>query len=385
MHLIRQELDRTVRTISPDLDRRLSRTLGREFSLDRPNRPFVLRPALSFALLIVFSFAIGSLVSKQMIDTTDANPEGPRLVNQFSKSFSQPVLLAQSPQPPREAVHEVVNLNRVNGLEDQNYPFNFVNTNRVLSVDPISQYRAPLNVNYSDPSPLEASPSSPINVSTKSSAPQNFLSFRSSSPSAFSQPRAPEDNGGIRMTMTVRNWSNSSDSDNWMVSTTPSESSLFGWLSPRANLFSANYAARVTDTAGNLYIAQDANSGNLYKISPGGQPMLLLQGLRRPRGLAFDRMGNLYVLESGKGRILRVESVNGAISPSSSISVFALGFSPLFSVNPVSEDTLGPSYLVIDEDGEFFVGDATAQGTVVYKITSKQPTPWWKFFCWYRC
>ena len=385
MHLVRQELDRTVRTISPDLDRRLSRTLGGTFSLDRPSRSFALRPALSFALLIVFSFSIGSLVSKQMIDTADPNPEGPRLVNQFSKAFSQPARLAQSPQPPREAVHEVVNLNKANGPEDQNYPFNFVNTNRVLSIDPISQYRTPLNINYNDSSSMGAIPSSPIHISNSPSAPQNFLSFRSSAPSVFNQPQAPADNGGTRMTMTLGNWSNSSDSDNWMVSTTPNESSLFGWLSPRANLFSSDYVARVTDTAGNLYIAQDANAGNLYKVSPGGQPMLLLQGLQRPRGLAFDRTGNLYVLESGKGRILRVESVNGEISPSSPISVFALGFSPLFSVNRVSEDALGPSYLVIDEDGEFFVGDATAQGTVVYKITPKQPTPWWKFFCWYRC
>jgi len=56
--------------------------------------------------------------------------------------------------------------------------------------------------------------------------------------------------------------------------------------------------------AGELYVSGPTTSSfdRVYKISPAGEVSVFFRGLGRPQGLAFDRVGNLYVAASLGGR-----------------------------------------------------------------------------------
>jgi len=67
-----------------------------------------------------------------------------------------------------------------------------------------------------------------------------------------------------------------------------------------------------------IYIA-DSGSGRILFCARTGQCRVLLEGLRRPCGLAVDTLGNLYIAETGRDRILRR-------TPDGSISIWVVGF-----------------------------------------------------------
>ncbi len=158
------------------------------------------------------------------------------------------------------------------------------------------------------------------------------------------------------------------------------------------------YTAVAGDQAGNQFLAE--GSGRIVKRSFKDEAIheeVVLEGLDHPNGLAFDRDGSLLVLEGGKGRILRVEPVEGEIKAGSPVSVLAEGFS-----RSVAQDSermkqrehvaleLAPGervksvYLAVSERGEIFVGEQLDGEAVVYKIGRKS-FKWWKFYCLYRC
>jgi len=62
--------------------------------------------------------------------------------------------------------------------------------------------------------------------------------------------------------------------------------------------------------SGELFVtgATTSSFDNVYRISPAGEVSVFFRGLGRPQGLAFDRLGNLYVAASlgGKRGIIRL-------------------------------------------------------------------------------
>lgn len=61
----------------------------------------------------------------------------------------------------------------------------------------------------------------------------------------------------------------------------------------------------VIGKSGDLYVAQP-QVGKVSRIKPDGTRVTLMEGLKEPRDPAFDAAGNLYVAESGAGRILKL-------------------------------------------------------------------------------
>jgi sugar lactone lactonase YvrE len=56
--------------------------------------------------------------------------------------------------------------------------------------------------------------------------------------------------------------------------------------------------------AGELFVTGPTTSSfdHVYRISPAGEVSIFYRGLGRPQGLAFDRLGNLYVAASMRGK-----------------------------------------------------------------------------------
>lgn len=158
-------------------------------------------------------------------------------------------------------------------------------------------------------------------------------------------------------------------------------------------------AAGLADGKGNRFFIMDSR---IIKIAPGGESFVIAENLDDPRSLAFDSEGNLLVLESGRGRILRVEPKEGKIKAGSPVSVFAEGFassskelkdiakmreerSEHLALELEPKERVEPVYLAVNKAGEIFVGGQAADGeAVVYKI-GRKPFKWWKFYCLYRC
>jgi DNA-binding beta-propeller fold protein YncE len=58
---------------------------------------------------------------------------------------------------------------------------------------------------------------------------------------------------------------------------------------------------------GMLYIAEDMNPGRILTYDPvSGNVTTFASGLRRPEGMAFDELGNLYVAETATNQILKI-------------------------------------------------------------------------------
>ncbi|MCB0383876.1 MAG: NHL repeat-containing protein [Bdellovibrionales bacterium] len=84
-----------------------------------------------------------------------------------------------------------------------------------------------------------------------------------------------------------------------------------------------------------LYLSEGAN-GRILKFDRDGQRTVLVGGLSNPLGIATDRANNLYVVEEGNNRLLKVDAASGAYS------VFAAGLD-------------SPSVVAVDSFGEVFV------------------------------
>jgi streptogramin lyase len=74
---------------------------------------------------------------------------------------------------------------------------------------------------------------------------------------------------------------------------------VFATLEPSISAYHLAFSA-----TGDLYVTGPTTSSfdRVYKISPAGEVSTFFRGLGRPQGLAFDRLGNLYVAASLSGR-----------------------------------------------------------------------------------
>ncbi len=136
------------------------------------------------------------------------------------------------------------------------------------------------------------------------------------------------------------------------------------------------------DSAGNLYIADDAYS-IVYKVTPSGATSIFAgvfnQGgysgdgfpattaqLNHPAGMAFDLAGDLYIADWGNGRIRKV-STNGTIS------TVAGGGAPSANSGNGGPATLAylssPMGVALDSAGNLYIVEFSAYGDV-RKVTS---------------
>jgi hypothetical protein len=380
-HLVKKSLDGVSGAMLPELDRRLQRHWTRQrISPPRHAGALSWRPAIAIVVLGLV-FTLGSFWSKQSLELAELRADGPRV---YSLEFSQPKLVAQSTRSPREAVHAAAQELLLTGMMTRaRARDDFIDENIVLTHS-IGQVVAQ-DV-----------------ISTRESLPRQLIFETKPAQSFTLQFSAPsEEEMNMRLSVTLRSYAQPPQTDvttdSQTASALPGDGLLVGASPPGAMASAVSHystvttrSARVeiTDERGNVYLVQQTALADLMQITPDGRQLVLLEGLQYPRALALDRAGNLYVLESGMGRILRVDAVDGEITPFSPIAVFALGFSTLLGVDRLRKrgvEELDPSYMFINELDEIYVGDATPRGTLVYKISPREPTPWWKFFCWYRC
>ena len=120
------------------------------------------------------------------------------------------------------------------------------------------------------------------------------------------------------------------------------------------------------DRAGNLFVS---GNDSIVRFTPDGSGSTFASGLKSPFGLAFDRDGNLFAAEMGAGAILR-------FSPNGDKSTFATASEPiglafdstgnLFVVDIHGSDSTGGSILKFGPDGKkavFFTTITTKLGS----------------------
>lgn len=101
-----------------------------------------------------------------------------------------------------------------------------------------------------------------------------------------------------------------------------------------------------SDGSGNIYYADTAHS-NLYKVSSTGTQTQIqcctgiAGGLNKPRGVAIDSQGDLYVANTGDNQIIE-------IAPSSKVSV----------VNTAPYSLSRPSGVTLDANGDIYIADS---------------------------
>lgn len=144
----------------------------------------------------------------------------------------------------------------------------------------------------------------------------------------------------------------------------------------------------VLDADQNVYIA-DWGTGAVVKVTPDGDVQVLLERLNQPSGLAFDRMGNLYVSTyaqgmTGEGTIVKVpvmgeavvlvEGLSGPIdlAVDTEDNIFVASFdrdlvlriSPKDGTSLVFAEVAHPAALALDRDNRLYVASATT-GTIL--------------------
>jgi sugar lactone lactonase YvrE len=102
------------------------------------------------------------------------------------------------------------------------------------------------------------------------------------------------------------------------------------------------------DKMGNLFVA-NANNSTIMKVTPSGVISTFVNsGLNQPTGLAFDSIGNLYVANPSGNFISKV-------TPTGIVSKFVSGIT-------------GPWCIAFGPDGNLFAGTPCC-GRLIYKIT----------------
>ncbi len=99
---------------------------------------------------------------------------------------------------------------------------------------------------------------------------------------------------------------------------------------PATAVILSGVSALATDARGNVYVS-DTGANSVYRISKAEGTISVFAGngggtfsgdggqatqasLKNPRGLVFDEAGNLYIADSGNGRVRKVDAITGRIT-----------------------------------------------------------------------
>lgn len=113
------------------------------------------------------------------------------------------------------------------------------------------------------------------------------------------------------------------------------------------------------DGSGNLYIADSA--GNTIWELPSGQstPVPIATNVNSPQGITVDGAGNLYISEPSSNQIISIPVVGGSLNA-------AAAYTLVSSTSNVAGSTLnGPTGLTIDLEGNLYIAD-TGNGRIVF-------------------
>jgi hypothetical protein len=127
---------------------------------------------------------------------------------------------------------------------------------------------------------------------------------------------------------------------------------IAGQLLKRAGYFGAVILICSSASAQNLIVSgRDASGGEIYKFSWDGVHSIFASGLTDPWELAFDSVGNLFVMDYDRSGLLGNAAIY-KIAANGTRTTFAAGLSY-------------PSYLAADKAGNLFVADY--ERGVIYK------------------
>jgi len=60
---------------------------------------------------------------------------------------------------------------------------------------------------------------------------------------------------------------------------------------------------------GSFLITEDTHSGRIVRVSPEGAVTTIFKDLDRPEGLAINKLGEIFVAETGSGRVLKISAL----------------------------------------------------------------------------
>jgi len=106
----------------------------------------------------------------------------------------------------------------------------------------------------------------------------------------------------------------------------------------------------------------DWATGLVWLVAGDGAPRVIASGLAQPEGMAVDRDGSLLVVESGAGRLSRIDPVTGTVS------TVADGL----AMDAAAPANIPPGYafgsVAVDSHGTILVSGAGAERNVIYRI-----------------
>ena len=113
--------------------------------------------------------------------------------------------------------------------------------------------------------------------------------------------------------------------------------------------------------AQNLFVSgSDARGGEIFRFSWDGGQSIFASGLTDPWDVAFDRAGNLFVVDFDRGGLVGNTAIY-KITPNGVRTTFASGLTY-------------PCYLAVDRTGNVFVADYSHGVIYVYKPTGSRGT-----------
>jgi uncharacterized protein (TIGR03437 family) len=124
------------------------------------------------------------------------------------------------------------------------------------------------------------------------------------------------------------------------------------------------------DAAGSIYVA-DTGKNRIRKIEPDGTQTTVAAaaGLNRPSGVAVDTTGNLYIADSGNGRVLKVDAAGNIVTlanvaASGTLTLEKSGSLLIPVATPSEVDRLRPDGMLIPVAGSGELDDPNSNARV---------------------